>query len=157
MKPLVTGDRTHPETQTDPSEDTMPLCILDALPIPVMVVSGTGSLRYLNPLAASLFGVDPHDAIGETIENTFSVGIAVTLKKLVRKTADFAVTSGGIIRHAYRDYSVHTAPLKCGDGSPATVIILYPMPRQEHPADLAPKTCPDGSGHWVPIFIPADQ
>ncbi|NVO67568.1 PAS domain-containing protein [Methanofollis tationis] len=159
MEPLITGDRMKPGTDTrttlQKSESATPLCILDALPVPVMTVSGTGSICYMNPLAASLFGVDPNDAIGEMIEDALPTGIALSLKKLVGRTADFSVISGGTIRHAYRDYSVHTAPMKCGDGSPATVIVLHPMAGHERLPDLAPKTCPDGSGHWVPIFVPA--
>jgi len=159
MEQPITGNWIHQGTDTHPtpnkSGSNLPLCILDALPVPVILVSGTSSLRYLNPLAASLFGVDPQEAIGEAIEETFSTGIALTLKKLVRRTSDFSVASSGTIRHAYREYSVHTAPLKCGDGSPATVIVLHPIPRDERLPDLAPKACPDGSGHWVPIFVPA--
>lgn len=159
MEPLTTYDRSKPGTETpttlQESGGATPLCILDALPVPVMTVAGTGSICYMNPLAASLFGVDPHDAVGERMEDALPTGIALSLKKLVRRTSDFSVTSGGTLRHAYRDYSVHTAPMRCGDGSPATVIVLHPMTGHERLPDLAPKTCPDGSGHWVPIFVPA--
>ncbi|TAJ44502.1 hypothetical protein CUJ86_04055 [Methanofollis fontis] len=161
MNRPMTNDPDHqqqelPEPLTALDSRT-PLCILEALPFPVIALSGNNDLLYLNTVAATLFGIEPLDSVGGQLEDFFSPGVSLALKKHARRSADFAVPSRGMIQHAYRDYDVYAAPLRCSRENTGTVIMLHPVQGQTGKTELSLHPCPDGSGCWVPIFVPNFQ
>lgn len=75
---MLTTEMPHREHERQPygqpqAHGHLPADVLDALPEPVIVVDGSETIRFINPAAARLLDMRRPSAIGQTLEQAFTL------------------------------------------------------------------------------------
>lgn len=138
---------------------------LERLPVPVITMDRELKLTYLNRAGADLFQVGQEAVQGRACTDVYPASMIDETCRLCRDTLDHDAARAGRVIFEGRVYCSVAAPLKEDDGTTTGVVYMLWEADSGNESVLAagsgsmeayltPRPSPDGSGHWVPVFIP---
>jgi transcriptional regulator of aromatic amino acid metabolism len=138
--------------------ETQVCAALEHLPLPVVALDREGAIRYLNRSASLRFGMETDAARGRQYSGVCPVGMGEEALSLCREAMIEERVQTGKFHDGTQAYDAVALPLKDGTGSICGAVHIF-WEAQEGDAwstYLTPRPSQDGSGHWVPVFIPGN-
>jgi PAS domain-containing protein len=138
---------------------------LERLPVPVIAMDRELKLTYLNQAGADLFQVGQEAVQGRRCTDVYPASIVDETCRLCQDALEHDAARAGRVMLGDRVYCSIAAPLKEDDGTTTGVVYMLweagsgnesalAAGADSMEAYLTPRPSPDGSGHWVPVFIP---
>ncbi len=138
---------------------------LERLPVAVIAMDRELRLTYLNSAGADLLHVEQEAVQGRRCTDVYPASIIDETCRLCRDALEHDAARASRVTLGDRVYCSVAAPLKEDDGMTTGVVYMLWEADSGNESALAaeagsmeayltPRPSPDGSGHWVPVFIP---
>ncbi len=138
---------------------------LECFPVPITAMDRDLRLTYLNQAGAELLQVGRESASGQQCSEVYPASMIEETCTLCREALEHDAVRAGRMVSGGKTFCSVAAPLKENNGTTMGVVhmIWETDPASATPclqvegtlsAYLAPRPSPDGSGYWVPVFIP---
>jgi PAS domain S-box-containing protein len=129
---------------------------LEQIPLPVISMDLDGAVRYLNRSAGAYLGIDPEAAQGRTLDEVYPSPMTEGALSLCRNAIESSRLQSGVIRGDEHLLDAIAVPMVDGFGTVYGVINLFWDAKEDRSwsSYLSPRPSADGSGCWVPVFIP---